>query len=438
LLPQTGDADGKDFCPSPWSEIDMRSLVIWAALVAGSACASTPALAALNERATLLLEDQMHHPSALKKVDAPESLSGPVTWIVSPDGARVTAQFEIPGHLKGSIDFLADKTLASPSRAIVVRLDLLDPGNDPIANVLVPSVDALGAGPRLKGVITRRDDKTFDVHLDEAEAAPNAKAIDFGNTIDVAFRLKSGRVRLLSIRHDAEGAQALARLFPHSQASEQEKAIYKYTLAGKQAEADAAQVMFGNASSGSACYARVYDSEHFRSHPRQHVVAIAMSVQMVSRGDSTKSPWPSTKAIWNSTKAIWTFTVSATLRNGVAAGAVKAKVCEVKRALLTDYLHDELFFGACGAAVEDAPDRFSLTDDGRHAVYGPLDENGMGAVGMQIIWPDSEDPALRDPSKTDDDSFQIDRADPSVCADIARRAHSATKMIVRQGFGIEE
>ena len=53
--------------------------------------------------------------------------------------------FIIADRLKGSIDFLADKTLASPSRAIIIRLDLLDPANDPIVNVLVPSWTPWGA-----------------------------------------------------------------------------------------------------------------------------------------------------------------------------------------------------------------------------------------------------------------------------------------------------
>lgn len=421
-------AAGAPFLSSSQSEIDMRSLLIWAALVTGSALTLTPAIADTFRPAALLLEDEPHHQLAPKGASEPEWLHGPATWIVSPDGGRATVQFEIPGRLKGAIDFLADKTLASPSRAMVIRLDFLDPATDPIAKVLVPSVDGPD-GPRLSGVVSRRDDKTFEVDLDEAAAATDAKAIDFGNKIEIEFQLQSGRIGRVSIDHDAEGAQALARLFPPSQASDQEKAIYESGMAKKQAEADAAQAMFGTAPSGVACYARVYDAEHLRSHPRQRVVAIAMSVRMASRDESP----------WNSTKALWTFTVSAILRHGIAAGAVKAKVCEVRRGLLNDRLHHRFFFEACGAAVEDAPDRFSLTDDGRHAVYGPLDEMSFGAVGEQVVWPASEDPTLRHAtSDTDDLSFQLDRADPSTCADIARRAHSATKMIVRPGFGVED
>jgi hypothetical protein len=374
----------------------------------------------------LLLEDEPHHPMS---VTAPEFMRGPATWTVSPDGSRATAEFEIPGRLKGSIDFVADKTLASPSRAMVIRLDLLDPQNDPIANVLVPSVDALGypTGPRLKGVISRRDDKTFDVHLDEAAATVDAKAIGIGSTIDIAFRLQSGRFGRVSIDRDAEGAQALAQIFPPVPGSGNDDRDYELNLSNERAEADAVQAIFGDAPSRGACYARVYDAAHLRSHPAQRTVAIALSVQMASRGDSAKS-------FWISTKAFWTYTVSATLRNGVAAGAVKAKVCEIKRVGLRDLLHEELLLTACGAAVEDSPDQFAVTDDAKHAVYSPLDENGMGDT-----WPDSEAPKLhRSPANTDDASFRLDRADPSVCADIARRAHSATKTIIRGGFGEEQ
>ena len=399
---------------------------MWTALVALSAFASAPALAAVNEHATLLLEDEPHHPTSGA---APEFVPGPATWTVSPDGARATAEFEIPGRLKGSIDFVAYKTLASPSRAMVIRLDLLDPVNDPIANVLVPSVDALQypTGPRLKGVVSRRDDKTFDVRLDEAAAAVDAKAIGIGSTIDVTFRLQSGRLGRVSIDRDAEGAQALARIFPPVAASGNDENDYERSLSNERAEADAAQAMFGDTSSGAACYARVYDAEHLRSHPHQRVVDIAMNVQMASRADPANSSRISTKAIW-------TFSVSANLRNGVAAGAVKAKVRRIERVLLKDSLHDELLLTAFGGAEGDRPDQFTLADDAKHAVYSPLDESGMGNT-----WPDSNDPTFRrNPTKTDDDSFRLDRADPSVCADIARRAHSATKMIVRLGFGEEE
>jgi hypothetical protein len=190
----------------------MHLPLIWAALITVSMFASTPVLADANEQATLLLEEKPHHPLALNSVSAPQFFD-PATWTVSLDGARATAQFEILGRAKGSIGFLAEKTLASPSRAMVIRLDLLDPANDPIVNVFVPSVDALEypTGPRLKGVTSRRDDKTFDVHLDEAEAAANVKAIGVGRTIDVAFRLRSRRIGRMSIDHDAAGAPAPAR-----------------------------------------------------------------------------------------------------------------------------------------------------------------------------------------------------------------------------------
>ena len=155
----------------------MHLPLMWAALITVSMFASTPVFADANERATLLLEEKPHHPLALNSVSAPQFLRDPATWTVSLDGARATAQFGILGRAKGSIGFLAEKTLASPSRAMVIRLDLLDPANDPIVNVFVPSVDAseYPTGPRLKGVTSRRDDKTFDVHLDEAEAAANSK-----------------------------------------------------------------------------------------------------------------------------------------------------------------------------------------------------------------------------------------------------------------------
>ncbi len=409
----------------------MRLLLLWAALVAVSVLASTPALAEANERATFLLEEKPHHPLALDRVAVPQFLHGPATWAVSPDGARATAQFEIPRRLKGSIDFLADKTLASPSRAMVIRLDLLDPANDPIVNVLVPAVDALEypTGPRLKGVISRRDDKTFDVHLDEAEAAVDAKAIGIGRTIDVTFQLQSGRIGRVSIDHDAAAAEALARLFPPIPASARDEEAYEINLSDERAEADAAHAMFGNAPSGEACFTRVYDAEHLRSHPRLRVVAIALNVHMAPRLYATTSPW-------SSTKAIWSYAMSATLRNGIAAGALEEKVSEIKRVLSNDFLHNELLFiGRC-AAVEDSPDEFALTDDSRHAIYSPLDEMGMDIPGA--TWPESKDTMLpRNLTKTDDDAFRLDRTDPSVCARIARRAHSAAKIIVGPGFDNE-
>ena len=264
----------------------MHLPLMWAALITVSMFASTPVLADANERATLLLEEKPHHPLALNSVSAPQFLRDPATWTVSLDGARATAQFEILGRAKGSIGFLAEKTLASPSRAMVIRFDLLDPANDPIVNVFVPSVDALEypTGPRLKGVTSRRDDKKFDVHFDKAEAAANVKAIGVGRTIDIAFRLRSRRIGRVSIDHDAAGVPAPARDETPT------KSICRTSARGGRTQA-----MFGNAPSGA---------------------------------------------------------VTATLRNGVAAGARKAKVCEVKRVLFNDFLHDELLLSACDGAVE--------------------------------------------------------------------------------------
>jgi hypothetical protein len=398
----------------------MRLLLLCATALTAATLNSTSLFAQTDERATLLLEDDSRHELGLGRPDHPDFLHGPVTWSVSDDGARATAYFDVPARLKGSIGFLADKTLASPSRTMILRLDLADFASDPIVNVLVPSVDALGfpTGPRLNGIVSRRDNDTFDVRLDETKAAENAKAIGFGNTLDITFQLKSGRIGRISVDRDIEGAKALARLFSPVSGTDQEKAIYKYEISNEQAEADAAAIMFGNATSGVACFARFYDAAHLRSHPHQQVAAISMKVQMA----------PSRPDDWAKTRARWTFAVRAVRRNGVGAGTVAARVCEVKRVLKKDDLHNALLLSACGAAVEDAPDQFTLTNDAKRAVYSPLDENGYGAT-----WP-----APGNVTNTDDYSFMLERTYLDVCAQMERPERGGTPIIVRPGYADKE
>jgi hypothetical protein len=416
----------------------MRLLPILAALVTAATSALTPALAQLNDRATLLLEDKPHNSSAVGREAEPQDfLHGPATWTVSPDGARAAAQFEIPGHLKGAFEFTADKTLASPDRAMVVRLDLQDPANDPIADVLFFAVDALEypTGPRVKGVISRRDDKTFDLRLDDAKA--NVDAIGVGRSLDVEFRLQSGRIGRISIERDEVGAAALAHLFPSVRATDREAQSYRLDLLHAQSEAEAARILFGGASSGTLCFARVYDADHLRAHPFQRVTSLALILRM--------APWSSAPEAEDdgdphTTQAFWGFTANATLRDGAAVGEIRMKLREMQRIMSGDDLRDHLVFDARNGAVEDSPDRIEMTDDGRHLVFHPYDEMGFG-----LTWPDKKDPAylrkaakikedfsnLDEVFKTDDESFRLDRADPSVCAQITLRARGGTRVKTR-------
>ena len=392
----------------------MRSVGFLAALAILSACA--PARA--QEQAALLMQDRVRA-TWKDRPDSKDFQRGPVIWSATPDGARATARFEIPGRLKGSLEVSAVSTPAAPQRALTLRLEPLDPAYGPIAEVFLPRVYE-SSRPRLSGRVTRRDATTFDVTLDPKEAANDAKAIGLAPGFDILFRLESGRLGRIELERDEAAAQALASLFPPVAQKTNEGTIFLDELAYERAAADARKTLFGEARSGTACFARRYDAEHLRAHPLQGTVEFALRVTLKDGGAA---------------KPLWTYSASAILRNGVGAGSFSGSIAVIHQQPRPDLLHQEFYFDARDGAVEDGQTGFSLSMDGARARFSPRDEMGVG--DPEVMWPASADVsqrAKRDRDRAahseelyghndnDDMLFQLDRADVSVCERIERGA----------------